>query len=755
MIKRGLAVFMTVTLLVGSLCACGGQGQPEDTGIAQENEASDHDGTKEAADASEENTAPGQSDAPEQDGSDNVQSDDARDALLYTGDIEIKVRNTEVTPSVAPYTVEADLSNIDNLWQFYLADEVQEKLIQNGFVVCGEAGSEFFEIYEYNRYDQIASFVTVDSLMHTYHLYFAYLQKNIERDYLADRIEQLSRRMLDDSISEYEKLKGSEWENAARRNVAFFTVGLKLLDDKAAVNDDVKDFVEFELNQINKAEVIETSKITGVIEDYTQYTPRGYYEGDEQLEHYFRAMMWYGRVHFKQDIEELDRSALLISKMMSEDAEAYELWKSIYEVTAFFVGASDDSGVNEYIPILDEAYENGVTTDNLINDRDLFERLHAATGKLSPPQINSVPIMDGVDNVIPGFRFMGQRFTIDASIMQKLIYSNVKKNSAGQNRMLPDVLDVPAALGSDIALGILEDSGVKDYQGYSENMDALREALAEENEELWSASLYSGWLNTLRPLLDVKGEGYPMFMQGEEWAKKDLECFAGSFTELKHDTVLYTKQVMAEMGGGWSEEPDDRGYVEPEPLVYARFAELAERTAYGLNEYGMLTTYQYRNLTRLSQIADTMLEISKKELRDETLTEEEYEFIRSYGGNIEHFWLEAIKEETGGETVSTQECPAAVVVDIATDPNGRVLEAGTGDPSQIFAVVKVDGKIKIAKGCVYSFYQFEWPIDDRLTDSRWHQMRGIKPNEDGNYERDQSIAKPEWTESYRYRYEWE
>lgn len=755
MIKRGLAVFMTATLLAASLCACGGQRQPEDTGSVQEEEMPDNDGMEEAAAAPEENDASEQSDVPEQEDSDDEQPDDARDALLYTGDVEVKVRDVSVTPNVAPYTVEADLSNIDNLWQFYLQDGEQEKLVQNNFVVCGDAGSEFFEIYEYNRYDQIPSFVTVDSLMHTYHLYFAYLQKNIERDYLADRVEQLSRKMLDDSITEYEMLKGSEWEEAAKRNVAFFTVGLKLFDDETAVNDDVKDIVEFELNHINQAGGIEISEITGVMEDYSQYAPRGYYEGDEQLERYFRAMMWYGRVHFKQDDEDLDRSALLISEMISEDTEAYELWQSVYEITTFFVGASDDSGVNEYMPILNEAYENGVTTDELIGDRDLFARLHKATGELAPPLINSVPIMDGVDNIIPGFRFMGQRFTIDAAIMQKLIYSCVEESKAHEKRLLPDVLDVPAALGSDIALGILEEGGVNSYPGYSENMDALRDALTAENEELWSAGLYAGWLNTLRPLLDVKGEGYPMFMQGEEWAKKDLECFAGSFTELKHDTVLYTKQVMAEMGGGWIEEPDDRGYVEPEPLVYARFAELAERTAYGLNEYGMLTAYQYRNLTRLSQIADTMLEISEKELRDETLTEEEYEFIRGYGGNIEHFWLEAIKEETGGETVATKECPAAVVVDIATNPNGWVLEAGTGNPSQIYAIVKVDGKVKIAKGSVYSFYQFEWPIDDRLTDSRWHQMRGIKPNEDGNYERDTSIEKPEWTESYRYKYEWE
>ena len=186
--------------------------------------------------------------------------------------------------------------------------------------------------------------------------------------------------------------------------------------------------------------------------------------------------------------------------------------------------------------------------EDLVGNEQAFSTYLDQISKLPAPSINSIPIRDGEENVIPGFRFMGQRFTIDATIMQQLIYSNVEQNSAGDKRMLPDVLDVPAALGSEKALEILKESGATDYTGYSENMEKLKDSLARADDTLWSASLYAGWLNTLRPLLNEKGEGYPLFMQSEEWTKKDLECFAGSFTELKHDTVLYTKQVIAEMG---------------------------------------------------------------------------------------------------------------------------------------------------------------------------------------------------------------
>lgn len=659
-----------------------------------------------------------------------------------------------VVPCVEAYTAEPDLSNIDNLERFISLEEgLKEKLAQNNFVIAGNFGSEFFNIYEENRYSMIPSFVTVDSLMHTYHLYFSLLLKNTERTYLSDSLTALSEKMLAGSLAQYNQLKGTEWENAAKRNAAFFAVGVSLLGGNVQVEDSIGELVQYELNYINQADCIEESMITGKSEDYTQYIPRGYYEGDQQLEQYFKAMMWYGRMHFSQEQEDMDRSALLMTKALEDDSQAYGMWESIYAVTSFFAGASDDLGVCEYAPVLHKVYGDAATVPDLAGNAEAFEQFHALTATLAAPQINSIPIQDGEDNVIPGFRFMGQRFTIDASIMQQLIYSHVKENSAGAKRMLPDALDVPAALGSDMALRILEESGATGYAGYSENMEKLRNALSESNDTLWNASLYAGWLNTLRPLLAEKGTGYPVFMQGEEWTKKNLECFAGSFTELKHDTVLYSKQVIAEMGGGW-DEMDDRGYVEPEPLVYARFEALADQTAQGLQAYGMLGADDKENLTRLSQIASQLQTISNKELQEETLTEDEYEFIKTYGGSIEHFWYEAVKDNNTDEIYS-QAYPAAVVVDIATDPNGQVLEVATGSPSLMYVIVKVDGKLKIARGSVYSFYQFAWPLEDRLTDSAWREMMGLQADENGEYHYDAPVEKPEWTRSYRYQYDWE
>ena len=373
-----------------------------------------------------------------------------------------------------------------------------------------------------------------------------------------------------------------------------------------------------------------------------------------------------------------------------------------------------------------------------------------ASKAIKIPSINSIPVMDGEETVIPSYRFMGQRFTIDGAIMQKLIYDNVGANSDGQNRMLPDTLDTPAALGSEAALEILTEQGATDYEGYVDNLQEVSAKFNNSDPTFWNASLYAGWLNTLRPLLEEKGEGYPSYMTNKEWTKKNLEAFAGSFAELKHDTILYSKSPMAEMGDGEQEILDDRGYVDPQPVIYSRFKFLSEKTKEGLEGFGMISDSAKEDLDRLSTIAGTLLTISEKELKNDALTDDDYEFIRSYGGDIEHFWREVNRNDED-PIVESLQAPCPVIADIATDPNGTVLEVGTGKADAVYVVFPIDGELHIGKGGVYSFYQFEHPMNDRLTDTKWRQMlSGGYLDDDYNWiEVENPIEQPEWTQSYR------
>ncbi len=675
----------------------------------------------------------------------------------------------DIKPSVPSYKIEADLSNVVNKDLFYFEEGWDKQLAEDGFYVLEDAGAEFYQIYEENRYGLRASFITVDSLMHNYHLYFSYLMKKTEKEYLFSELKELTDIMLSRSKMQRADMEEAPyaWKEAADRNVVFFAVGKALLDPSYnpagddELNDDQLKTAQAELSLIDEASGISPSPLMEAVaemEDYSQYKPRGYYDTDEDLKLYFKAMMWYGRRNFAQKEKSTDRSALLMTSAMAGDA--FEHWEKIYAVTSFFAGESDDNGICEYEPLIYEAY--GIHADELnisdALDETAFEKFHELTGKLEPPAINSVPMMDDegeTDKAVvnKGFRFMGQRFSIDASIFTKLIYSNVKENKAGDRRMLPDALDVPAALGSSTAEDILKnDLKAAEFEGYEDNLKELQTAISDAPKESWNASLYSSWINTLRPLLDKKGEGYPFFMQSDKWARKDLECFLGSYTELKHDTVLYSKQVIAEMGGGDEEIYDDRGYVEPEPVVFSRFSSLSKATKEGLKGFSMLSADAEKDLDRLTEIADTLRIISEKELKDETPTDDEFEFIRIYGGELEHFWHEAYKDQAENpEFIAPIEFPAPLVADIATDPDGSVLEVATGEPAMICVVVPVDGILRIARGSVYSFYEFTQPIGDRLTDHEWRVRLGLDADDEGNYhwEREDLPEKPEWTSDYR------
>lgn len=679
------------------------------------------------------------------------------------------VGNYEIVtnPSVMDYQIAEDFSNVINAYRYsYLLDnaDLKSKLLQNGFVVTSGGGDEFFGLYEDNRYEYLANFVTTDSMLHTYHLYFAYLLKTCEKDYFYNNMKTVSGLMITESKNQYDALVGTEWENAALRNLAYFSVAAKLLDPNAEVDPLVSDVVNQELALIDGAAGINDSPIMNMggassqvyQEDYSQYIVRGYYTESEELSRYFKTVMWFGRMTFRQSEADETRSAVLMTKAM-ENEEARTNWSAVYDVTSFFMGNSDDPGIYDYYPIVESIYAD-MDISSVVGDDGKWSDLNTALSQLKPPAINSIPIEDGLSEeekaaAINGFRFMGQRETFDAAAFQQLVYSNVA------DRYLPSAMDIPAVFGSEEAENILTEQGAFNCANYGENLASLQTSVASADDGVWTATLYNNWINTLRPLTDEKGDGYPMFMKNTAWTRKQLNTFLGSYAELKHDSILYAKQVYAEMGGGGDlEETDFRGYVEPEPLVYARIANLASMTRDGLQGYGMISENDAAMLTLLQQLAEQLLTISNKELSNESLTEEEHELIKTYGGQLEHFWKEALKDKADANGyIDTRENPAAIIADIATDPNGSCLEVGTGSVDKIYVVVNVEGTLKIATGTVYSYYEFAQPIDQRLTDKDWRIMLGIDQAVDENgmpiWDNDrEEVQQPSWINEFKVKW---
>ena len=656
------------------------------------------------------------------------------------------VAEEEVVANTPAFSIEPGLTNVDIPEDDYLSDEQRARLEQLGFFVDGNGWEkEFYPIYEGNRYLNHANYVTVDSLMHTYHLYFQYLLKGLERDKLSEMLAEMSEQLMLESVNQRGTLAGTEWQDAATRNTIFFGVALALLTPSASLPSSLEQEIMAEVARVEAGTGVDKSMVTGENLDYTQFIVRGYYEGDETLQRYFRAMMWYGLVSFYQRNEDLERSAALIT--LALDSEAFANWKALYTITSFFVGASDDCGYYEYLPLLKSAYGDDVTVAALVGNEDGWQAFRNLTAKLPAPQINSLPNGDAQNlDENKCFRLMGQRFSIDSSMFQQLVYSNVQDAPDGSRRMLPDALDIPAAFGSDEALRIVSDAGATSFPGYNEHMDELRTQAQATESAFWQASLYNQWLHTLLPLLTEKGDGYPAFMRSKAWARRSLESYLGSYTELKHDTVLYSKQAGAEGDGDIPQERDDRGYVEAEPLVFLRLRNLCVATSEGLDGFGMIEQEQMDDLDILSQLAEKLATIARKELSDELPSDDEFELIRSIGVQLEHFWQQVYREDAEGMGLSYMDAtqfPAAVVVDVASG-GGQCLELGTGNVCKMYVIVSVEGKPRLASGPVYSFYQFEQPISDRMTDSSWRDL--VNRAYSGG---DPRTTSPTWTDDYR------
>jgi hypothetical protein len=676
----------------------------------------------------------------------------------------------DAEPVIHHEGIAPDLSNVRN--PFLLSEVQKEHLAKDGVVVSPGSEREFFTLYEMARYSNVPIFVTSDSLLHAYHLLFDKVLRTAEVEHFIPLLRDLNAAILARTDEIHRSLEGSGWEEAARRTVAFVGVAAILLDPDVQVPAYAADLVEEQVALIEKASEIAPSPVLPTLEhgeDYTQYKPRGHYTKSDQLRAYFKSMMWYGRMTFRLKTENPDagraetRSALLLAHALRtatvNGEPALESWSDLYTPTVFFVGRSDDLTVLQYGEVIDHIYGESVSLDTL-TDEALLDAFIEEANKLPPPRILGIVIAawEDVEEETKGLRFMGQRFVPDAFIFRQLIYRNVGQAAPPDRRGLPNGLDIPAAMGSARAYQHLDAMGETDYAGYDAQMDKVRIWLSGLTVEEWTETLYNSWLYAFQPLLDVPGNGYPAFMTSMAWVDKQLNTVMGSFAELKHDTILYAKQVYAELGGGPPPPPPapPRGYVEPVPEFYARLAALTEMTRVGLAKRGLLVEQDEASLERLGELVRSFQTMAEKELRGEPLTEQEHETIRFYGGELEHLTMASAdtpgESEDGAAQVMPEEEPqAAVIADVATDPdpdgdgmpNPVVLELGVGRIDHLHAVVPLieeDGSItlQVAKGGVFSYYEFEWPADDRLSDEQWREM----------LDADEAPPRPTWIGSF-------
>lgn len=664
--------------------------------------------------------------------------------------------NIPATFNGGDYTLPVDLSVVQYADQIQFTAAQRQVLSQNGFVVLPPKPSEyreFYQLYEAGRYDMRPVFITTESIYHVYHLLFDKMLRDLERDSFISILNSLTSTMLDASYKQYEVLKGTSLEDPALRNVAFFAVAAQLLGLADPVPAEAADLVNAELALIDSASGMQISPLWDrpdlpadkkLIEDYSQYIPRGHYTRSEQLKKYFKAMMWYGRLTYRlRDEFETRRALLMIQTLRTATAAdgtpAMTLWQQIYEPTVFIVGKADDLSFFEYGRLMDQVFGPDPDPASFADDAKFAEFMEAVKA-LPPPQVNSmwVWIWEDTDEATKGFRFMGQRFTLDAYVFGQLIWRKV--GTEQKPRGLPKGLDFMAAMGSEEAYNILKDIGENQYANYDTQMAKVRREVATLQTDSWTQNLYWSWLYALQPLLEPKDTRYPAFMQTQAWTRKDLHTALGSWTELKHDTILYAKQVIAEMGGG-SDQPPPHSYVEPNPEAYARLLALAVMTKNGLEQRGLLSDLTRGNLENLISELGFLQRMSEAELHGTGISDDDYWHMYYWGGILEQFTLAAADLEEGVTQPRLEDQKAALIADVATGiaPDGSLvaLEEAIGQPTFIYVVLPGE-PTRLATGAVFSYYEFPVPVGGRMTDEQWQAMveAGTNP------------PAPDWTKSF-------
>jgi hypothetical protein len=347
---------------------------------------------------------------------------------------------------------------------------------------------------------------------------------------------------------------------------------------------------------------------------------------------------------------------------------------------------------------------------------------------------------DELSDQTRGFRLFGQRFTFDGYILQSLIYPAV--GSDAKSRTLPLGLDVPAALGSNIAYGIEQAAGATDYEHYDEQLSKLREETNSISADAWLETMAGGWLWTLLPLANRDAATTPPLMQTDAWMRKDLNTFLGSYSQLKHATLLYAEQPMGGLGGGGVEPPViSFGVVEPNPLVFARISIIATLLKQGLEDRGYMSganaTGWLGNISGIQEalratatLSAYLAEMARKEIAGEPLTHDELYFLQENFGSSYWYIRYAIEEYIADPPENT-----AIIADVASNAaTGQALEMGIGTPDLIYVITNSPYGLQVTRGAVYSYYEFTVPIDERMTDDDWRAqlVEGSQP------------ARPDW-----------
>jgi hypothetical protein len=394
-------------------------------------------------------------------------------------------------------------------------------------------------------------------------------------------------------------------------------------------------------------------------QDYTQFKPRAHYTDSSLLKTYFVAMKWLMREKFYFSSRGLTEAAFVMVNTI-KDEDLQQLNQLSDQITNL-IGADDDVTLNEMKSFLQQ-YAVETEVNSIPQERMNF--LREKLTELHPQKIQSTPYTTDMPaatteaeskKITDGFVFFGEKFTLDSYLFDLTTAGSAEKEFAYKPNkqtalIVPDLLEENALANQLVHLRlqekaaqeqILEDNEHTQASSYDTVRTAAKEKLAEVMQEgsTITANIYHKRLQMLGRLLQAPLENAPYRYQDPLYQFKNLITYLGSYTELKHDTLLYVKQSYAEMGAGGGDDcnlyvempipPQPKGYVEVEPDFLDQLISLnAETLPY------FSGTYEKAKFVEFATILEKLKEISIKQMQNTLVSDEDFEWMRLLGGKL-------------------------------------------------------------------------------------------------------------------------
>src|SRR5664279_2921209 len=669
----------------------------------------------------------------------------------------------------------------------------------NGFVVSGHLGTYSFADSFYKVFtDNLPVFFSGDAALHAWHRSYGAMLEELEETCLAPTLQSVIEGMQDQVFVP----SGTALADGYRDADYFLAVAHSLITgttDYGWLGQDTQ--IQATLTAISNLQPATVISMFGTnrLVDCSQVQVRVHYATSQRLQRYFRAMMWCGLIDFRftgstNDNSLRELSGAVAMHLLMKNSGQFADWQKIDNVVQMFVGLPDSMNFAQLSDLM--------TAANIQSPASLPD-----TASLVNLQSQIMAGQIGVQNIQSGYFFsplsrqqiklprsftaLGQRFVPDAWAMNQCVFDRIIWDTNGipgfddkVMRRVPSALDIAfSVLGNDqtvtqIASRIANtiDHVWRDGHPYQHNLTAVRRVIDAQDFSAWTNNIYLYWLACLRELsAPTTGVEFPDAMRTPAWAMKTLNTQLASWTELRHDTVLYVKQPYT--GTVLCSYPD--GFIEPRVTFWERMRDMALRTKDLMatlpntgqfvfepnspgdtpftNSIGSIYTNRLQFLDNFASQMATLRDISAKELSRQTLNSDEVFFIQSLienpyqYGSVRSYsgWYPKIfyyNARAQRSLISPCDMWDALVTDVQTDPTdvvvgdpGSILHEGVGNIHLLMVAVNWGpNDSAVYAGPVMSHYEFELGPTTRETDAQWKtDVRA------GNLP-----PQPDWTGSY-------